>query len=277
MKCGAMDAFGENRSTLLNSIQIALSYSNKLNHEQSAGQTNLFYSESDEDQNLPELRRAKELQVDEKLGFEYATLGFYFSGHPFDAYRNDCKHFTGYNISSLKRMLDSKKRESYGNNNAIIDLAGLVSDVKRRGNNLAFKIDDGTAMIEGIVFGERMESLKGFIRNSHLLFLRGKLRFDSYADMWQLVIEEASPLEELISNKAKKLVIRCDPNFNPKKLQKILKSHTPGKCSVQLNYLSDVNQTRMSLGDEWKVNPTKQLRETLAEELGIDNFQFISS
>ena len=277
VKCGAMDAFGENRSTLLNSIQIALSYSNKLNHEQSAGQTNLFYSESDEDQNLPELRRAKELQVDEKLGFEYATLGFYFSGHPFDAYRNDCKHFTGYNISSLKRMLDSKKRESYGNNNAIIDLAGLVSDVKRRGNNLAFKIDDGTAMIEGIVFGERMESLKGFIRNSQLLFLRGKLRFDSYADMWQLVIEEASPLEELISNKAKKLVIRCDPNFNPKKLQKILKSHTPGKCSVQLNYLSDVKQTRMSLGDEWKVNPTKQLRETLAEELGIDNFQFISS
>ena len=277
VKCGAMDAFGENRSTLLNSIQIALSYSNKLNHEQSAGQTNLFYSESDEDQNLPELRRAKELQVDEKLGFEYATLGFYFSGHPFDAYRNDCKHFTRYNISSLKRMLDSKKRESYGNNNAIIDLAGLVSDVKRRGNNLAFKIDDGTAMIEGIVFGERMENLKEFITNNQLLFLRGKLRFDSYADMWQLVIEEASLLEELISNKAKKLVIRCDPNFNPKKLQKILKSHTPGKCSVQLNYLSDVNQTRMSLGDEWKVNPTKQLRETLAEELGIDNFQFISS
>jgi len=277
VKCGAMDAFGENRSTLLNSIQIALSYSNKLNHEQSAGQTNLFYSESDEDQNLPELRRAKELQVDEKLGFEYATLGFYFSGHPFDAYRNDCKHFTRYNISSLKRMLDSKKRESYGNNNSIIDLAGLVSEVKRRGNNLAFKIDDGTAMIEGIVFGERMESLKGFITNNQLLFLRGKLRFDSYADMWQLVIEETSSLEELISNKAKKLVIRCDPNFNPKKLQKILKSHTPGNCSVQLNYLSDVNQTKMKLGNEWKVNPTKQLRETLAEELGIDNFQFISS
>ena len=277
VKCGAMDAFGENRSTLLNSIQIALSYSNKLNHEQSAGQTNLFYSENDEDRNLPDLRRKRELQVDEKLGFEYATLGFYFSGHPFDAYRNDCKHFTRYNISSLKRMLDSKKRESYGNNNSVIDLAGLVSDVKRRGNNLAFKIDDGTAMIEGIVFGEKMESLKGFIMNNQLLFLRGKLRFDSYADMWQLVIEEATPLEEMISNKAKKLVIRCDPNFNPKKLQNILKPHTPGNCSVQLNYLSDVSQTKMKFSDEWKVNPTKQLRETLAEELGIDNFQFISS
>ncbi len=277
VKSGAMDAFGENRSTLLNSIHIALSYSSKLNHEQSAGQTNLFYSESDVDQNLPELRRAKELQVDERLGFEYASLGFYFSGHPFDSYRNDCKHFTRYNIASLKRMLDSKKRESYGNNNAVIDLAGLVSDVKRRGNNLAFKIDDGTAIIEGIVFGERMESLKGFIMNNQLLFLRGKLRFDSYADMWQLVIEEASPLEEMISNKAKKLVIRCDSNFSPEKLQKILKSHTPGNCSVQLNYLSDVNQTKMKFSDEWNVNPTKQLRETLTEELGIDNFQFISS
>ena len=277
VKSGAMDTFGENRSTLLKSIQIALSYSNKLNLEQTAGQTNLFYSESDEEQNLPDLIRAKELQVDEKLGFEYSTLGFYFSGHPFDAYRNDCKHFTRYNISTLKRMLDSKKREGYGNNNSLIDLAGLVSEVKRRGNNLAFKIDDGTAMIEGIVFGEKMESLKGSIVNNQLLFLRGKLRFDSYADMWQLVIEEVSLLEELISNKAKKLVIRCDPNFNPKKLQKILKSHTPGSCSVQLNYLSDVNQTKMRLGNEWKVNPTKQLRETLVDELGIDNFQFISS
>ena len=277
VKSGAMDTFGENRSTLLKSIQIALSYSNKLNLEQTAGQTNLFYSESDEEQNLPDLIRAKELKIDEKLGFEYSTLGFYFSGHPFDAYRNDCKHFTRYNISALKRMLDSKKREGYGNNNSLIDLAGLVSEVKRRGNNLAFKIDDGTAMIEGIVFGEKMESLKGNIVNNQLLFLRGKLRFDSYADMWQLVIEEVSLLEELISNKAKKLVIRCDPNFNPKKLQKTLKSHTPGSCSVQLNYLSDVNQTKMRLGDEWKVNPTKQLRETLADELGIDNFQFISS
>ena len=132
-------------------------------------------------------------------------------------------------------------------------------------------------MIEGIVFGEKMESLKGSITNNQLLFLKGKLRFDSYADMWQLVIEEVSLLQELISNKAKKLVIRCDSNFDPQKLQKILKSHTPGSCSVQLNYLSDVSQTKMRLGDEWKVSPTKQLRETLVEELGIENFQFISS
>ncbi|GIS40595.1 MAG: hypothetical protein Ct9H90mP13_04410 [Pseudomonadota bacterium] len=59
VKSGAMDTFGENRSTLLNSIQIALSYSNKLNLEQSAGQTNLFYSDSDEDQNLPDFKSSK--------------------------------------------------------------------------------------------------------------------------------------------------------------------------------------------------------------------------
>ena len=57
-------------------------------------------------------------------------------------------------------MLDSKKREGYGSNNSLIDLAGLISDVKRRGNNLAFKIDDGTAMIEGIVLAKRWRALK---------------------------------------------------------------------------------------------------------------------
>ena len=228
------------------------------------------------EQNIPDLRRSKEWQIDEKLSYEFSSLGFYFSGHPFDTYRNDCKYFTHDNIVSLKRMLDSKKREHYKKGQPLIDLAGLITDVRRRGNNLAFKIDDGTALIEGIVFGEKMEKLKGMIVNNQLLFLQGKFRFDSYADMWQLVIEEVTPLEELIKTKARKLVIRCDSGFDPHKLKRILKSHTPGNCIVQLNYLTDVKQTKLTFSEEWKVNPTKKLRETLAEEIGFENFQFIS-
>ena len=114
------------------------------------------------------------------------------------------------------------------------------------------------------------------IVNNQLLFLRGKLRYDKYADIWQLVIEEVTPLEELIKTKANKLVIRCDSGFDPQKLKQILKSHTPGNCIVQLNYLTDVKQTKLRLSEEWKVNPTKILRETLAQEIGFENFQFIS-
>ena len=276
IKSGSFDVFGENRSTLFGSIGIAISYSNKLNLEQTVGQNNLFYSDDDIEKDIPDLRRSKEWQIDEKLGHEFSTLGFYFSGHPFDTYKNDCKYFTSDNIASLKRMLDSKKRESYSKDQSLIDLAGLITDVRRRGNNLAFKIDDGTALIEGIVFGEKIESLKGMIVNNQLLFLRGKLRYDKYADIWQLVIEEVTPLEELIKTKANKLVIRCDSGFDPQKLKQILKLHTPGNCIVQLNYLTDVKQTKLRLSEEWKVNPTKKLRETLAQEIGFENFQFIS-
>ena len=42
-----------------------------------------------------------------------------------------------------------------------IELAGLVTGLKRRGENLIFKLDDGTASINVIVFGERKRQFLG--------------------------------------------------------------------------------------------------------------------
>ena len=277
IKSGSLDDFSETRATLSDSIEMAISYSNRVSLEQQTGQTNLFYTESNQEESLPELKRCKEWKLNELLDEEFSSLGFYFSGHPFDPYRDDCKHLTKSNIATLKKMMETQKNANgYTQQESLIQIAGLITTLKRRGNNYTFKIDDGTAVMEGIIFGERKDYFREMLNNNSLLFLKGKLRFDSFADLWQFVAEDAVTIDSIVKKKAKMLLIKCDSEFNPSKLKKILKSHTPGTCEIQLNYETDINHTKLKLGKEWTVSPTRELRDELTVELGSANFQFIS-
>ncbi|MDP7327326.1 MAG: OB-fold nucleic acid binding domain-containing protein, partial [Prochlorococcaceae cyanobacterium ETNP7_MAG_30] len=61
-----------------------------------------------------------------------------------------------------------------------MDIAGLVFDLKRRGNNLVFRLDDGTAIIDVIVFGENKDRFRDLINNevgSSLTFTFESSRF----------------------------------------------------------------------------------------------------
>ena len=277
IKSGSLDDFSETRATLSHSIEMAISYSNRVSLEQQTGQTNLFYTESNQEESLPELKRCKEWKLNELLDEEFSSLGFYFSGHPFDPYRDDCKHLTKSNIATLKKMMETQKNANgYTQQESLIQIAGLITTLKRRGNNYTFKIDDGTAVMEGIIFGERKDYFREMLNNNSLLFLKGKLRFDSFADLWQFVAEDAVTIDSIVKKKAKMLLIKCDSEFNPSKLKKILKSHTPGTCEIQLNYETDINHTKLKLGKEWTVSPTRELRDELTVELGSANFQFVS-
>ena len=274
---GAFDCFGETRATLFQSIEMALNYSNRLSLEKETGQSNLFYSDENIQESLPTLNRSKEWVLSQLLKNEFTSLGFYFSGHPFDAYREDCKHLTKSNLATLKKMMDSQKNgNGYSDKESMIQVAGLITNLKRRGNNYTFKIDDGSAILEGIIFGERRDNFRDLLSNNSLLFLKGRLRFDSFADLWQFVVEDAVTINSIINKKAKTLLIKCDSKFDPERLQKILKVHTPGSCKIQLNYQTDINSTKLKLGKEWTVSPTKELRADLTAELGSHNFQFIS-
>ena len=274
---GAFDCFGETRATLFQSIEMALNYSNRLSLEKETGQSNLFYSDENIQESLPTLNRSKEWVLSQLLKNEFTSLGFYFSGHPFDAYREDCKHLTKSNLATLKKMMDSQKNgNGYSDKETMIQVAGLITNLKRRGNNYTFKIDDGSAILEGIIFGERRDNFRDLLNNNSLLFLKGRLRFDSFADLWQFVVEDAVTIDSIINKKAKTLLIKCDSKFDPQRLQKILQVHTPGSCKIQLNYETDINSTKLKLGEEWTVSPTKELRADLTAELGSHNFQFIS-
>ena len=273
---GALDCLEENRSTLNNSIEIGLNYSNKKAMDRESGQNNLFFSDTDQFQTLPKLRRKKEWKLNVLLHNEYQSLGFYFSGHPFDPYRKDCAHITKSPLDKLKTAMEASNGSFRYNQQNTIELAGLVTGLKRRGENLIFKLDDGTASIDVIVFGERKDNFRDLLVENAVLHLKGNLRFDAYADRWQFVAEAINGLDQLIEKKANTLLIKCGTKFDPDKLKSLLQAHIPGSCKVNIHYKTDIDVYRLQLSEEWTVNATKELRDQLTVEFGSGNFQFLT-
>ena len=276
IKSGALDCLGETRSTLNNSIEIGLNYAIKKARDQASGQNSLFFSDTDQLETLPKLRRKKEWKLNVLLRNEYQSLGFYFSGHPFDPYRQDCIYLTKSPLGQLKTSTKDTNGSFRTNQQEKIGLAGLVTGLKRRGKNTVFKLDDGTASIDVIVFGERRDDFRDLLVENAALHLKGNLRFDTYTDKWQFVAEGISGLDQLIEKKANALLIKCDTNFDPDKLKLILQDHIPGSCKVKIHYKTDIDVYRLKLSEEWTVNATKELREQLTVEFGSGNFQFLT-
>ena len=244
--------------------------------DRESGQNSLFFSDTDQLQTLPKLRRKKEWELNVLLRNEYQSLGFYFSGHPFDPYRKDCTYITKSPLDQLTATLEASNGSFRSNQQTTMGLAGLVTGLKRRGENLIFKLDDGTASIDVIVFGERKDNFRDLLVENAVLHLKGNLRFDAYADKWQFVAEGISGLDQLIEKKANALLIKCDSNFDPDKLKLILQDHIPGSCKVKIHYKTDIDVYRLKLSEEWTVNATKELREQLTVEFGSGNFQFLT-
>ena len=273
---GALDCLNETRSTLSNSIDIGLNYSNKKAMDRESGQNSLFFSDTDQFQTLPKLRRKKEWKLNLLLRNEYQSLGFYFSGHPFDPYRKDCIYITKSPLDQLKANLEVSNGSLKTNQQKTMGLAGLITGLRRRGDNLIFKLDDGTASIDVIVFGERKDDFRDLLVENAVLYLSGSLRFDAYADKWQFVAEVIIGLDELIEKKARTLLINCDTQFNPDRLKSILQAHIPGSCKVNIHYKTDIDLYRLQLSEEWAVKATKELRDQLTVEFGSGNFQFLT-
>jgi len=276
IKSGALDCLDETRSTLNNSIEAGLNYSNKQAMDRASGQSSLFFSDTDQLETRPKLRRTKEWKLNVLLRNEYQSLGFYFSGHPFDPYRKDCSYLTKSPLDQLKTSMEESNGSFRANQQKTIGLAGLVTGLKRRGENLIFKLDDGTASIDVIIFGERRDTFRDLLVENAALHLKGTLRFDTYADKWQFVAEGITGLDQLIEKKANSLLIKCDTNFDPEKLKSILQAHIPGSCKINIQYKTDIDNYRLKLSKDWTVNATKELRDQLTVEFGSGNFQFLT-
>jgi len=276
IKSGAMYCLNENRSSLFRSIETGVNFANKKAMDRKSGQNNLFSIEGDQAETPSSLNRGKEWKLNDLLQSEFQSLGFYFSGHPFDPYRKDCIHLTEGPLIQIKTMIETSNGSQRFDNQYSMDIAGLVFNVKRRGNNLVFRLDDGTAIIDAIVFGENKDRFRDLINNNAVLHLHGSFRYDTYADTWQFVASEVLELNELIEKRAKKLLIKCDSDFDPEKLKSILQAHTPGSCEVNVHYKTDIDVYKLQFGQEWTVKVTKELRDRLTIEFGSGNFQFLT-
>ena len=216
------------------------------------------------------------------LKSEKEALGLYLSGHPFDAVRADAMAFADGRIGDIvaePAPQSSRGNRDYAQSRREVTVAGLVADIRKRGNRVSVLLDDGSARMEVSLFSEAYQEFRQLLQKDEIVVVSGTLRYDDFLASWTVNVKNVLPLDRVIESRAKGMVLKLAPNGQGEallvKLHDVLLPHREGSCDVSVQYIGDTASARLNLGPEWAVRPSRELRDKLSELLGSNNVRML--
>ena len=286
IKAGAMDAFGQSRRSLMHQVPAALASADQQARAAAAGQNDMFGIEPAG----PETQgHAPETVVDlaewpERvlLSNEKEALGLYLMGHPFDAVRADAMSFVDGKLADIvaePAPQTSRGERNYAQASREVTVAGLVADIRKRGNRISVTLDDDTARMEVSVFSEAFQEFRHLLVKDEIVVISGGLRYDDFLASWTVNVKNVLHIDRVIESRAKAMVLSLAPNGQGEtllvKLHDLLLPYREGSCDVSVQYIGDTASARLNLGPEWSVRPSRELRDKLSELLGTRNVRML--
>ena len=184
VKAGAFDSLQRNRASLAASIDRAFDFSTAT--AANANQGGLFDMMGDDAHGSstqePELVDMLPGGVKEQLTNEKTALGFYLSGHLFDAVEREVRLFAKRKIDDL---IDSREPQL---------LAGIVSDLRvingQRGKLAIFKLDDKSAVMEATADEAMINANRHLLKDDELVIVMAKMQADRFSGGYRLSIQQ---------------------------------------------------------------------------------------
>ncbi|MGB5492791.1 MAG: DNA polymerase III subunit alpha [Woeseiaceae bacterium] len=283
VKSGAMDGFGESRRSLMHQVPEALRSADQQARAAAAGQNDMFGLEAP----APEVESAAPVSLAEwqervLLSNEKEALGLYLTGHPFDAVRNDAGCFVDGRLADITAEAppqNNKGERNYAQGRREATVAGLIVDVRKRGNRVSVVIDDDTGRMEISLFSEAFQEFRHLLVKDEIVVISGGLRYDDFIGSWTINAKNVLHIDRVIESRAKSMVLSLAPNGQGEqllvKLHDLLLPFREGNCDVSVRYIGDSATARLSLGPEWAVRPSRELRDKLTELLGNNNVRLL--
>ncbi len=184
IKAGAFDTLHMNRASLSASIDRAFEFASA--SIANANQGGLFDMMGDDDHGSstqePDLVEMMPWGIKERLTFEKTAVGFYLSGHLFDAVEREVRQFARRKIDDL---IDSRESQL---------LAGIVSDIRiingQRGKVAIFKLDDKSAVMESTADENLINSTRHILKDDELVIVMAKMQADRFSGGFRLKMEQ---------------------------------------------------------------------------------------
>ena len=186
-RAGAFDAFDADRAALFASVGIAMEAAEQA--EQSASQNSLFGGSDEAAAREPELLRTLRWSERERLMNEKQALGYYLSGHLFDAYAGEVRRLVKTRLADITPRDESQL------------LAGVVAQLRtvmtRRGKLIILELDDSSAKIEVTLFQELYDQHREILKPDEMLVISGKVREDRFSGNVRISAERVFSLTEV--------------------------------------------------------------------------------
>ena len=155
IKAGGFDAFGYSRKALLDQIEILLEVAKDASIAKKNAVGSLFGDDAQITKIPLKLTNCDEYELRDILEFEKDTLGFYVSGHPLDAYREE--------MQKLKYTLSSDIENIQDGSTAIFigKVEEIQKKVSKKGNTFGIvTLLDLHGNIEMMLFSDKLDELQ---------------------------------------------------------------------------------------------------------------------
>ncbi|MCL2805506.1 MAG: DNA polymerase III subunit alpha [Treponema sp.] len=191
VKTGAFDNFGISRETLEGNFEKAVEYALKKKEDKEFGQTNLFEDAGESDMPDFKFEEFKQKSRFDRLNEEKKLIGFYFSGHPMDEYRELWQNTVNVNIGDTENLKPV---------NCV--LVGIIKKLKtintKKGTKMAFAVlSDYNGDIEVTFFPAIWEKISDKIENDRVSILKGKIDFQKDKEKYSFITEEVLGRQEV--------------------------------------------------------------------------------
>jgi len=212
-------------------------------------------------------RRAGSWSEKERLGGEKDTLGLYVTGHPIDEYEAEIRKFAPTRIGDVR-----------GDKSGTQCLAGLITAFRtvrtKRGDTMAIiEIDDSSARLEVILYGEAYNEYRELLVKDHIVIVEGTVTHDDKSDgLAMRGAKSVLSIDQARQKYAAELQIEIaqhlvNPQFT-EQLASVLAESAGGECPVSLLYRQSDNQVVVRLSAQWQVMPSDELIQGLREWVG---------
>ncbi len=284
IRSGSLDSLGANRATLLAGLPAAMQLGDQNARAHEAGQNDMFGLSAVPEAAAP-ARAALKTQADfseaVRLQGERETLGLYLTGHPIDRFEADLPRFAAQRIGELisERPATAGDAERGFSRGRLVTVAGLIDEIRKRGQRVSVILDDRTGRIEVTLFEEVFQRHRELIVKDAIVLVEGHFRFDEFGDAWRIAARKLTDLNAVREQQARRLVLklpeRSDRNAMLTRLAEVLTPWRNGSCQVTVQYWSAQASGALDLGPEWNVRPGRELLEHLEELVGREGMRVL--
>ncbi len=271
IKSGAMDSIGP-RERLIATLDEAIVSAQKLGYQRAVGQSGLFGGAAAPVMHAShELRDAEPWPEHERLAGEYATLGFYVSGHPLERYADRLRELRVLELGAIDE------------NNAGEDvaIAGIVVAVRpmrsKKGARWAiFTLQDMSGVLEVLAFPESFARMEGTLKSGAMLVVRGRVNVEDAGT--RIVAADARAIEDIAEAPPSLVRVRLDLGSVNEELLDRLKDvfrTKPGGCGVAFDFFSVDGTLAATLDSKQYIRPDQALVQSVRDLCGPDSVELI--
>jgi DNA polymerase-3 subunit alpha len=276
VRAGAFDSLNDHRSSLLASAGIAMEAAEQ--ESRSASQNSLFGEGSAPTQDT-KLIDAARWDERERLQNEKLALGFYYSGHPFQHYREE---FASVVRTPLAKVLPPAPEEGFRQQM----IAGVIESVRMQktgnGRMMVLLLSDGTARLEVVVYDEILDRHRNLVREDAVVLIEAKVRsFRRGGEEGQdnvvmrIAAEKIHDLAGVRARFGRSLKLSMNGQADAQRLKKVLEPYRNGSLRVSVCYTNGSAAAEFDLGEAWKVRPDDVLISDLGKWLEPKNVRVV--